>query len=76
MIGQAENEMVPQGKKHGVAIAFAKDTGLSSFIHDVERHYSNADVVSFSFDHQTPAWIKAISRKKTFIFNYRYAGVM
>ena len=51
-----------QGKKHGVAIAFAKDTGLSSFIHDVERHYSNADVVSFSFDHQNR--IGAFSRLK------------
>lgn len=74
VIGQAENEMVPQGKKHGVAIAFAKDTGLSSFIHDVERHYSNADVVSFSFDHQNVRMDKGDIKKKDIIFNYRYAG--
>ncbi len=74
VIGQAENEMVPQGKKHGVAIAFAKDTGLSSFIHDVERHYSNADVVSFSFDHQNARMDKGDIKKKDIIFNYRYAG--
>ena len=46
------NEMVPQETKHGVSAAFSKDTGLSSFINDVEQHYSGADVVTFSFDHQ------------------------
>ena len=42
--------MVPQETKHGVSAAFSKDTGLSSFINDVEQHYSGADVVTFSFD--------------------------
>ena len=37
-------------RKHGVSVSFLQDTGLSSLITDVERHYSNADVVSFYFD--------------------------
>ena len=74
VIGQTENEMVPQETKHGVSAAFSKDTGLSSFINDVEQHYSGADVVTFSFDHQKARMNKGDIRKKDIIFNYRYAG--
>ncbi len=49
-IGQSATDMVPQERKHGVSVSFLQDTGLSSLITDVERHYSNADVVSFYFD--------------------------
>ena len=74
VIGQTENEMVPQETKHGVSAAFSKDTGLSSFINDVEQHYSGADVVTFSFDHQKARMDKGNIKKKDIIFNYRYAG--
>lgn len=74
VIGQTENEMVPQETKHGVSAAFSKDTGLSSFINDVEQHYSGADVVTFSFDHQKARMDKGDIKKKDIIFNYRYAG--
>lgn len=74
VIGQTENEMVPQETKHGVSAAFSKDTGLSSFINDVEQHYSGADVVTFSFDHQKARMNKGDIKKKNIIFNYRYAG--
>ena len=74
VIGQTENEMVPQETKHGVSAAFSKDTGLSSFINDVEEHYSGADVVTFSFDHQKARMDKGDIKKKDIIFNYRYAG--
>ena len=74
VIGQTENEMVPQETKHGVSVAFSKDTGLSSFINDVEQHYSGADVVTFSFDHQKARMNKGDIKKKDIIFNYRYAG--
>ena len=74
VIGQTENEMVPQETKHGVSAAFSKDTGLSSFINDVEQHYSCADVVTFSFDHQKARMNKGDIKKKDIIFNYRYAG--
>ena len=74
VIGQTENEMVPQETKHGVSAAFLKDTGLSSFINDVEQHYSGADVVTFSFDHQKARMDKGDIKKKDIIFNYRYAG--
>ena len=74
VIGQTENEMVPQETKHGVSAAFSKDTGLSSFINDVEQHYSGADVVIFSFDHQKARMNKGDIKKKDIIFNYRYAG--
>ena len=74
VIGQTENEMVPQETKHGVSVAFSKDTGLSSFINDVEQHYSGADVVTFSFDHQKARMDKGDIKKKDIIFNYRYAG--
>ena len=74
VIGQTENEMVPQETKHGVSTAFSKDTGLSSFINDVEQHYSGADVVTFSFDHQKARMDKGDIKKKDIIFNYRYAG--
>ena len=74
VIGQTENEMVPQETKHGVSAAFSKDTGLSSFINDVEQHYSGADVVTFSFDHQKVRMDKGDIKKKDIIFNYRYAG--
>lgn len=74
VIGQTANEMVPQETKHGVSAAFSKDTGLSSFINDVEQHYSGADVVTFSFDHQKACMDKGDIKKKDIIFNYRYAG--
>lgn len=74
VIGQTENEMVPQETRHGVSAAFSKDTGLSSFINDVEQHYSGADVVTFSFDHQKARMNKGDIKKKDIIFNYRYAG--
>ena len=74
VIGQTENEMVPQETKHGVSAAFSKDTGLSSFINDVEQYYSGADVVTFSFDHQKARMDKGDIKKKDIIFNYRYAG--
>ena len=74
VIGQTENEMVPQETKHSVSAAFSKDTGLSSFINDVEQHYSGADVVTFSFDHQKARMNKGDIKKKNIIFNYRYAG--
>lgn len=74
VIGQAENEMVPHGTKYGVAYSFLQDTGLSSFMHDVERHYSGADVVTFAFDHQKAHMDKGDIKKKDIIFNYRYAG--
>ena len=74
VIGQTENEMVPQETKHGVSAAFSRDTGLSSFINDVEQHYSGADVVTFSFDHQKARMDKGNIKKKDIIFNYRYAG--
>ena len=74
VIGQTENEMVPQETKHGVSAAFSRDTGLSSFINDVEEHYSGADVVTFSFDHQKARMNKGDIKKKDIIFNYRYAG--
>ena len=74
VIGQTENEMVPQETKHSVSAAFSKDTGLSSFINDVEQHYSGADVVTFSFDHQKARMDKGDIKKKDIIFNYRYAG--
>ena len=74
VIGQTENEMVPQETKHGVSAAFSRDTGLSSFINDVEQHYSGADVVTFSFDHQKARMDKGDIKKKDIIFNYRYAG--
>ena len=74
VIGQTENEMVPQETKHGVSAAFSRDTGLSSFINDVEQHYSGADVVTFSFNHQKARMNKGDIKKKDIIFNYRYAG--
>ena len=74
VIGQTANEMVPQETKHGVSAVFSKDTGLSSFINDVEQHYSGADVVTFSFDHQKARMDKGDIKKKDIIFNYRYAG--
>ena len=74
VIGQTENEMVPQETKHGVSAAFSRDTGLSSFINDVEQHYSGADVVTFSFDHQKARMNKGDIKRKDIIFNYRYAG--
>lgn len=74
VIGQTANEMVPQETKYGVSAAFSKDTGLSSFINDVEQHYSGADVVTFSFDHQKARMDKGDIKKKDIIFNYRYAG--
>ena len=74
VIGQTANEMVPQETKHGVSAAFSKDTGLSSFINDVEQYYSGADVVTFSFDHQKARMDKGDIKKKDIIFNYRYAS--
>ncbi|SMB80516.1 2',3'-cyclic-nucleotide 2'-phosphodiesterase / 3'-nucleotidase [Pasteurella testudinis DSM 23072] len=73
-IGQTANDLIPQGKNHGVSIAFSQDTGLSSLIHDVQQHYSNADVVSFAFDHESVRLDKGAIKKKDIVYNYRYAG--
>lgn len=73
-IGETANDMIPQGKNHGVSIAFSQDTGMSSFITDVQLHYSNADVVSFAFDYETVRLDKGSIKKKDIIYNYRYAG--
>ncbi|OAQ13765.1 Ser/Thr protein phosphatase [Bibersteinia trehalosi Y31] len=74
VIGETANDMVPMEKIHGVSSAFAKDSGLSSFIHDVQLHYSGADVVSFAFDYETVRQPKGEIKKKDIIYNYRYAG--
>lgn len=74
VIGQTANDMIPQGKNHGVSIAFSQDTGMSSLIHDVQQYYSKADVVSFAFDYETVRLDKGEIKKKDIIYNYRYAG--
>ena len=51
-IGETLNDMVPKEKHHGVSAAFGKDTGMSSFITDVELYYSGADVVSFAYNYE------------------------
>ena len=73
-IGETENDMVPQGKIHGVSISFAKDTGMSSFITDVEKYYSKADVVSFAYDYENVKLNKGDIKRKDIAYNYRYAG--
>ena len=73
-IGETENDMVPQGKIHGVSISFAKDTGMSSFITDVEKYYSKADVVSFAYDYENVKLDKGDIKRKDITYNYRYAG--
>jgi 2',3'-cyclic-nucleotide 2'-phosphodiesterase/3'-nucleotidase len=74
VIGETANDMVPLEKIHGVSSAFAKDSGLSSFIHDAQLHYSKADVVTFAFDYETVRQAKGEIKKKDIIYNYRYAG--
>ena len=74
IIGETANDMVPQGKNHGVSIAFSKDTGMSSFITDVQKHYSKADVVAFSYNYENVKLDKGPIRRKDIVFNYRYAG--
>lgn len=74
VIGQTANDMIPQGKNHGVSVAFSQDTGMSSLIHDVQQYYSKADVVSFAFDYETVRLDKGEIKKKDIIYNYRYAG--
>lgn len=74
VIGETANDMIPQGKNHGVSIAFSQDTGMSSLITDVERYYSGADVASFAFDYETVRLDKGEIKKKDIIYNYRYAG--
>ncbi|AMD96027.1 bifunctional metallophosphatase/5'-nucleotidase [Leptotrichia sp. oral taxon 847] len=73
-IGVTLNDMVPQGKTCGVSISFAKDTGMSSFITDVEKYYSKADVVSFSYDYENIKLNRGDIKRKDIIYNYRYAG--
>ena len=73
-VGETLNDMVPKGKCHGVSAAFAKDTGLSSFITDVELYYSGADVVSFAYNYENVRLNKGEIRRKDIVYNYRYAG--
>ncbi len=74
VIGETSNNMVPEGKLKGISYAFAKDTGLSSLINEVELYYSKADVVSFSFDHENIRMNKGAIKRKDIFYNYRYAG--
>ena len=73
-IGETDNDMVPQGKNHGVSISFSRDTGMSSFITDVQLHYSKADVVAFSYNYENVRLDKGPIRRKDIVFNYRYSG--
>ena len=73
-IGIVLNDMVPQEKKFGVSISFLKDTGMSSFITDVEKYYSKAEVVSFSYDYENVRLNKGIIKRKDIVYNYRYTG--
>ena len=66
--------MVPKEKHHGVSAAFGKDTGMSSFITDVELYYSGADVVSFAYNYENVRLDKGKIRRKDIVYNYRYTG--
>jgi len=73
-IGETLNDMVPKEKHHGVSAAFGKDTGMSSFITDVELYYSGADVVSFAYNYENIRLDKGKIRRKDIVYNYRYTG--
>ena len=73
-IGETLNDMVPKEKHYGVSAAFGKDTGMSSFITDVELYYSGADVVSFAFNYENVRLDKGKIRRKDIVYNYRYTG--
>ena len=47
---------------------------MSSFITDVQKHYSKADVVAFSYNYENVKLDKGPIRRKDIVFNYRYAG--
>ena len=66
--------MVPKEKHYGVSAAFGKDTGMSSFITDVELYYSGADVVSFAYNYENVRLDKGKIRRKDIVYNYRYTG--
>ncbi|BBM46237.1 bifunctional metallophosphatase/5'-nucleotidase [Leptotrichia trevisanii] len=73
-IGETLNDMIPKEKHHGVSAAFGKDTGMSSFITDVELYYSGADVVSFAYNYENVKLDKGKIRRKDIVYNYRYTG--
>ena len=73
-IGETLNDMVPKEKHYGVSAAFGKDTGMSSFITDVELYYSGADVVSFAYNYENVRLDKGKIRRKDIVYNYRYTG--
>ena len=73
-IGNTLNDMVPKEKYYGVSAAFSKDTGLSSFITDVELYYSGADVVSFAYNYENVKLDKGEIKRKDIVYNYRYTG--
>ena len=74
IIGEALNDMVPKEKFYGVSSAFIKDSGLSSFITDVELYYSGADVVSFAYNYENVRLDKGEIKRKDIVYNYRYTG--
>lgn len=74
VIGETENDMVPYGKDHGISLSFAQDTGLSTFITTAQLYYSNADVVSFSYNYETVKMDKGPIKRKDIAYNYRYTG--
>ena len=73
-IGETLNDMVPKEEHYGVSAAFGKDTGMSSFITDVELYYSGADVVSFAYNYENVRLDKGKIRRKDIVYNYRYTG--
>nr|WP_314113460.1 5'-nucleotidase C-terminal domain-containing protein [uncultured Leptotrichia sp.] len=74
IIGETLNDMVPKEKFYGVSSAFIKDSGLSSFITDVELYYSGADVVSFAYNYENVRLDKGEIKRKDIVYNYRYTG--
>ena len=74
IIGETLNDMVPKEKFYGVSSAFIKDSGLSSFITDVELYYSGADVVSFAYNYENVRLDKGKIKRKDIVYNYRYTG--
>ena len=73
-VGETLNDMVPKEEHYGVSAAFGKDTGMSSFITDVELYYSGADVVSFAYNYENVRLDKGKIRRKDIVYNYRYTG--
>lgn len=74
VIGQTEQDLVPQQLVHGVPAVYLADSGLTSLLNDVQLYYSGADVAAVLVDNKKAVLNKGPIARKDIANNYQYTA--